>query len=110
VLLLRLLRHIKFRNPDASMRRELFALQLPNQDRMQADFSALADLSRGLSGWAILNICINAIYVGSMNPNAERWMVTQEMLEREIARAKKAKAEHAGKNGKTRKRIGFKPS
>lgn len=92
------------------MRRELFALHLPNPDRVQADFSALADLSRGLSGGAMLNICINAIYAGSTNPKAERWMVTQEKLDREIARAKEAKVEHAGKNGKTRRRIGFQPS
>jgi hypothetical protein len=29
------------------------------------------------------------------------------MLEQEIAKAKKAKAEHAGKRGKSRRRIGF---
>jgi hypothetical protein len=32
------------------------------------------------------------------------------MLEREIAKAKKAKAEHSGKKGKRRRRIGFLPS
>jgi hypothetical protein len=34
-------------------------------------------------------------------------MVTQTMLEREIAKVKKAKAEHAGEKGKSRRRIGF---
>ena len=29
------------------------------------------------------------------------------MLEREITKAKKAKAEHSGKKGKSRRRIGF---
>jgi hypothetical protein len=43
-----------------------------------------------------MNICLNAIYAGSTDPNPEQWRVTQEMLEREIAKAKKAKAEHAG--------------
>jgi len=38
------------------------------------------------------------------------YQVTQEMLEREIAKAKKAKAEHSGEKGKSRRRIGFQPS
>jgi ATP-dependent 26S proteasome regulatory subunit len=106
-LLRRIQRHIKFRVPDASMRRELFALHLPNQDRVQADYAALAELSRGLSGGDILNICINAIYAGSTDADSEKWQVRQGMLEREIAKAKKAKAEHAGEKGKSRRRIGF---
>jgi hypothetical protein len=32
------------------------------------------------------------------------------MLEREIAKVKKAKAEHAGEKGKNRRMIGFQPS
>ncbi len=44
------------------------------------------------------------------DPSPERWMVTQEMLEREISQAKKAKAEHAGEKGKSRTRIGFQGS
>jgi SpoVK/Ycf46/Vps4 family AAA+-type ATPase len=61
-LLRRIQRHIKFRLPDASMRRELFALHLPNPDRVQADYAVLAELSRGLSGGDILNVCVNAIH------------------------------------------------
>jgi SpoVK/Ycf46/Vps4 family AAA+-type ATPase len=106
-LLRRIQRHIKFRNPDASMRRELFALHLPNPDRVKTDYAVLAELSRGLSGGDILNVCVNAIYAGSTNPNPERWLVTQEMLEREITKANNAKAEHAGEKGKSRRRIGF---
>jgi ATP-dependent 26S proteasome regulatory subunit len=106
-LLRRIQRHIKFRLPDASMRRELFALHLPNPDRVTADYAVLAELSKGLSGGDILNICLNAIYAGSTDLNPERWMVTQGMIEAEIAKAKKAKAEHAGEKGKSRRRIGF---
>jgi ATP-dependent 26S proteasome regulatory subunit len=109
-LLRRIQRHIKFRIPDASMRRELFALHLPNPDRVKADYAVLAELSKGLSGGDILNICLNAIYAGSTDPNPERWMVTQAMLGREITKAKKAKAEHSGEKGKNRRRIGFQPS
>jgi ATP-dependent 26S proteasome regulatory subunit len=110
-LLRRIQRHIKFRNPDASMRRELFALHLPNPDRVQADYAALSELSKGLSGGDILNICVNAIHAGSTDPNPERWMVTQGILEREIAKAKKAKSEHSReKAGQKRRRIGFLPS
>jgi ATP-dependent 26S proteasome regulatory subunit len=107
-LLRRIQRHIKFRNPDASMRRELFALHLPNHDRVRADFAVLAELSKGLSGGDILNICVNSIHAGSTDADTAKWLVTQEMLEREIAKAKKAKAEHAGdKAGQKRRMIGF---
>jgi hypothetical protein len=74
---------------------------------VNADYAVLAELSRGLSGGDILNVCVNAIHAGSTDPNPERWVVTQAMLEREIAKAKKAKAEHAGEKGSSRRRIGF---
>jgi SpoVK/Ycf46/Vps4 family AAA+-type ATPase len=109
-LLRRIQRHIKFRLPDASMRRELFALHLPNPDRVKADCAVLAELSRGLSGGDILNVCVNAIHVGSTNADPAKWQVTQAMLEREIAKVKKAKVEHSGEKGKNRRVIGFQPS
>ena len=55
----------------------------------------------------ILNICLNAIYAGSTDANPERWEVTQVMIEAEIQKARKAKAEHAGEKNKPRRRIGF---
>jgi SpoVK/Ycf46/Vps4 family AAA+-type ATPase len=109
-LLRRIQRHIKFRLPDASMRRELFALHLPNPARVKADYAVLAELSRGLSGGDILNVCVNAIHAGSTDADPEKWQVTQVILGREITKAKKAKAEHAGEKGKNRRTIGFQPS
>jgi SpoVK/Ycf46/Vps4 family AAA+-type ATPase len=109
-MLRRIQRHIKFRLPDASMRRELFALHLPNPDRVKADFAVLAELSRGLSGGDILNVCVNSIYTSSTDPNPAEWQVTQGMLESEIRKVRKAKAEHSGEKGKNRRRIGFQPS
>ena len=106
-LLRRIQSHIKFRVPNASMRRELFALHLPNPERVRADYAVLAELSKGLSGGEILNICLNAIYAGSTDPNPERWVVTQAMIEAEIAKAKKAKAEHSGEKALPKRRIGF---
>ena len=53
-LLRRIQPYIKFRNPDASMHRELFALHLPTSERVQADYPFLAELSRDLSGGDIL--------------------------------------------------------
>jgi hypothetical protein len=89
------------------MRRELFALHLPNPDRVTADYAVLAELSRGLSGGDILNICVNAIHAGSVDADSAKWLVTQELLEREIAKVRKAKAEHSGEKGRRRRRIGF---
>ena len=55
----------------------------------------------------IFTVCVNAIHAGSTDANPEQWMLTQAILEREIAKAKKAKAEHSGEKGKNRRRIGF---
>jgi ATP-dependent 26S proteasome regulatory subunit len=109
-LLRRIQSHIKFRVPNASMRRELFALHLPNPERVRADYAALAELSRGLSGGDILNICLNAIYAGSTDANPQRWLVTQAMIEAEIAKARKAKAEHSVGKAGPKRRIGFRAS
>jgi hypothetical protein len=92
------------------MCRELFALHLPNPNGVEADCAVLAELSKGLSGGDILNVCVNAIQAGSADTNPERWLVTQEILEKEIIKVNKAKAEHSGENGKNRRRIGFQPS
>ncbi len=108
-LLRRIQRHIHFRLPNASMRRELFALHLPNPERVRADYAVLAGLSKGLSGGDILNVCVNAIHAGSVDPDSAKWAVTQGMIEREIAKVKKAKAEHSGERGGPRRRIGYHP-
>jgi AAA+ superfamily predicted ATPase len=84
-------RHIEFRLPDASMRRELLALHLPNPERVKANLRSLAEQSRGLSSGDILNICLNAIHAGSRDPDPAKWVVTEETLVREIRRAKAAK-------------------
>jgi len=106
-LLRRIQRHIHFKLPDEAMRRELFALHLPNHSRIEANFEILAGLSRGLSGGDILNICLNAIHAGSVDADPAKWRITQGMLQREIEKVRAAKEEHSGK-GKRRKRvIGF---
>jgi len=91
------------------MRRELFTLHLPNPDRVTADYAVLAGLSRGLSGGDILHVCINAIHAGSVDPDSAKWAVTQSMLGREMAKVKKAKAEHSGDKAGPKRRIGFQP-
>ncbi len=109
ILLRRIKRHIHFRLPNASTRRELITLHRVNPDRVRADYAVLAELSRGLSGGDILNVCVNAIYAGSVDSDPERWVVTQAMLEREIAKVRKAKVEHSGKEHGPKRRIGFQP-
>jgi hypothetical protein len=73
------------------------------------DNAFLAGLSRGLSGGDILNVCVNAIYAENVGLDPAKWAVTQEMMEREIAKVKKAKAEHSGEKEGPRRRIGFQP-
>jgi len=77
---------------------------------VEADYAVLSELSKGLSGGDILNVCVNAIHAGSTDDDSAKWKVTQGMLEREIAKVKKAKSEHSGENGKNRRRIGFLPN
>ena len=84
------------------MRRELFALHLPNPERVQADYAVLAELSKGLSGGDILNVCVNAIHAGSTDADPVKWRVTQALLEAEIEKVRKAKAEHSGGEGEER--------
>ncbi len=59
------------------------------------------------SGGDILNVCVNAIYAGSTDADSAKWKVTLEMLEQEVAKVRKAKAEHPGEKGKSRRMIGF---
>jgi SpoVK/Ycf46/Vps4 family AAA+-type ATPase len=106
-LLRRIQRHIHFRLPNASMRRELFALHRVNPERVEADDAVLAGLSRGLSGGDILSVCVNAIHAGSTDVDSAKWAVKQGMLEREIAKVKKAKAEHSGEKAGPKRRIRF---
>lgn len=68
---------------------------------------AFAELPKGLSGRYSLNLCLNAIFAGSTDPNPERWAVTQAMIEAEIAKARRAKAEHSGEKAGPKQGIGF---
>jgi ATP-dependent 26S proteasome regulatory subunit len=77
---------------------------------VRADYAVLAELSKGLSGGDILNVCVNAIHAGSVDADPAKWKVTQEMMEREIRKVRKAKAEHSGEKRNNRRRIGFQPS
>ena len=90
-----------------SMRWELFAHNLTNTERVRADDAVLAELSKGLSGGDILNLCVNAIHAGSVDPNPAKWVVTQGMIEREIWKVRKAKAGHSGGRQVPKGRIGF---
>jgi hypothetical protein len=74
---------------------------------VDADYAVLAELSKGLGDGDILNVCVNAIYAGSTDIDTAKWMVMHAMLQREIAKAKKAKVEHEGKEAGPKRRIGF---
>jgi hypothetical protein len=97
-------------------REGMLALHLPNPERVKANLRfasghlrfapVLAERSRGLSGGDILNVCLNAIHAGSRDPDPAKWLVTEDMLAREVRRAKAAKEKHGGKS-RSRRRIGF---
>ena len=89
------------------MRRELFDFHLPNPDRVQADYAVLSELSKGLGGGDFPNVCVTSIHLGHVDANPERREARQVMIEAEINKARKAKAEHSVKKRKNRRRIGF---
>lgn len=95
-ILRRIQRHIKFDLPNAEMRLELLRMHLPNLDRVDADLPAVADNSRGLSGGDLLNVCLNAIYAGSVDPSPDKWRVTQELLMIEVRKVRRSKKDHSG--------------
>ena len=41
-------------------------------------------------------MCVNVIHAGGLDADSAKWVVTQAMIEREIGKARKAKAEHSG--------------
>ena len=43
---------------------------------------------------------MNAIHVVSTEDDPVKWLVTQEILEREIRKVRKAKVKHSGEKGK----------
>jgi hypothetical protein len=64
------------------MHRKLFVLNLTDPEQVRAKYAILSDLSRRLSAGNILNVCVNAIHAGSLDPNPAKWSVTQMILER----------------------------
>ena len=50
---------------------------------------------------------MNAIHAGREDADPAKWRVTQEMLEREIEKARAAKEEHSGKARREKRVIGF---
>jgi SpoVK/Ycf46/Vps4 family AAA+-type ATPase len=88
-------RHVEFRLPDWQQREALLRLHLPNGDRVAADLRTLAMASRGLSGGDIRNVCLNAIYAASMDPDPAQWIVRDAHLRAEIVAIQDSKRAHA---------------
>ena len=57
----------------------------------------------------MLSICIKAIHAGSADADPAKWRVTQEMMEKNIGKVRRAKKEHSGEKGKNRRMIWFQP-
>jgi SpoVK/Ycf46/Vps4 family AAA+-type ATPase len=93
-ILRRVARHIRFKLPDEAMRVKLLEMHLPNLQRVNADLNYISKEAKGLSGGDILNVCVNAIYAGSMSDNTDEWKVGNDILLREIEAVKTAKAKN----------------
>ena len=97
-----------FRLPTASMRRELFALHLTQPGAGEGQSAQSRGPKPGPQRRGHPQRVperLNAIHAGSRDPDPAKWVVTEEMLVREIRRARAAKARHGGKV--SGRRIGF---
>ena len=95
-LLRRVARHVEFALPDAAMREKLFRSHLPNQERTPASLRPVALASKGLSGGDILNVCLNAMQRGSVDPDPANWRVSEELLLSEIRKVLNSKKAYRG--------------
>lgn len=95
-MLRRINRHIEFKLPNREMREKLFELHIPNLERAKGvNFTELASNSKGLSGGDIKNACVNAIEnISCQEENPEKWILTTELILKEIGKINKAKEEH----------------
>lgn len=53
------------------------------------------------------NGVVHPLRAESTDADPANWRVTQQMLERETAKVKKAKSKHSGKKAGSKRRIGF---
>jgi len=100
-MLRRIARHIEFRLPDTAMREALLRLHLPNAERVPENMRGIASAAHGLSGGDLLNVCLNAMEAGSLDPDPAKWRVTEEMLLGQIRRVQASKRAHAGRDNAT---------
>lgn len=90
----RVAKHIKFDLPDRGMRKRLLEAHLPNRTKVAADLMEVARASKGLSGGDILNVCLNAMYAGSIDEDPANWKITQEIMLCEVEKILAAKQQH----------------
>lgn len=95
----RIARHVEFKLPNVEMRKALFKLHLPKQDRVvmcDSDWDEVANTSDEFSGGDILNAVVNGITRASMGDNAAEWQLTADHVLAEIDSIKRAKQNHGG--------------
>jgi SpoVK/Ycf46/Vps4 family AAA+-type ATPase len=95
-ILRRVAAHIKFELPDATMRAKLFDIHIPVKEMCEdLDLAKLGELSEGLAGGDIMNVCINAIKQACLQGEEPAgWKLKMTMLMKEIQRTVEAKRTH----------------
>lgn len=96
-MLRRITHHVEFALPRRNQRKALFELHLPNRERVRANLDALSVVSQGLSGGDIRNVCLNAIYAASMDPDPAKWVIDERHLRAEIDAILRSKRAHEGR-------------
>ena len=91
----RIAKHIKFDLPNQEMRKKIFALHIPNMDRVDADLDAISVTADTLSGGDIFNVCLNTILASSVDANPANWRMKQETFIAEINKVKAARVNNA---------------
>ena len=78
------------------MQEQILRLHLPNPERVPQTLCGIAMAAHGLSGADLLNVCLHAIEAASVDPDPQKWLVTEEMLMAQVRKVQSTKRVHSG--------------
>lgn len=88
----RIAQHVEFKIPSPEMRRQLFDIHMPAQDRVAVlNWPVVIEQTDGLSGGDILNVVINTISRVTLSDDETTWIIRDADLIHEATAIKSAK-------------------
>ncbi len=91
----RINRSVKFDLPNAELRKGLFNVHLPSQGLAECvDVNVLAAKTKSFGGGDISKVVSNAMETACLSDNTDEWVITQEILLKEIGRVDAIKSKN----------------